>query len=450
MTRIFGLQQICVAVLGVLLSACGPYIRGASISATIIPQTPQAIALAQNGYGGSGASIPAQYSTVMCWGEPDCYTGTTNYPSGTPTATNLNVPYTIGAFYDINDGMKLKFFLTDRSNNRVLIFNSIPTSPASVPDVVLGQPGFTTGASNFNQGGPPYTMYGFDTNSHLTVCPNGLMFVADRSNNRVLGYNQVPTTNGAAADFVIGQTCTSGSGKTCVTGQSPGTTSNTLSAPSAVHCFNNMLFIVEKTNNRILVFNPIPTTTNPTASFAIGAPTMTTVEPGTCSASTFASPYEAAYDGTSLYVVDGSNNRVVIYNPIPTAAGAIATAVVGQPNLGVGEASETGNCAVNQGAGNPSKYTLDNPESLTIYDNWLGINDGYNHRMTFYNLPITAGVMPAAAYQWGQLDMNSVRAVAATPYQISSYRGIIISGSMMWAPDEQYNRLMVVQLPFTP
>jgi len=39
----------------------------------------------------------------------------------------------------------------------------------------------------------------------MSVCSNGKMFVTDRSNNRVLVYNRVPTANGTVADFVIGQ-----------------------------------------------------------------------------------------------------------------------------------------------------------------------------------------------------------------------------------------------------
>lgn len=420
---------------------CGPYIRGANIATATIPLTPQQMALAQNGFGGNGAPIPATYSTPMCWGQPDCYTSTADYPSGTPTSTNTSAPYTIGAYYDVNDAMKLKFFLTDRANNRILIFNSIPTSATTPADIVVGQPSFTTGGIDFNNGGT-VTAQGFNTNSHVTVCPNGLMFVADRSNNRVLGYNRVPTTSGVSADFVIGQTTMGGGGA--------GTASNQMNAPSAVHCINNMLFIVEKGNNRIQVFNPIPTTSNPSASFTIGAPDVNSGGTNNCAASSMSQPYEAASDGTSLYVADANNNRVVIYTPIPTANGAQATAVIGQPSLGVGEAAGAGNCQVNQGAGNPSAYTLHWPESLTVNGNWLAISDDNNNRILFYTLPISTTTPPAALYQFGQLDMNSVQTAAATPTQITQNRGIIFAGSAMWAPDFIYNRLMVFQLPFTP
>ncbi len=34
---------------------------------------------------------------------------------------------------------------------------------------------------------------------------NGQLFIADTQNDRVLIYNKIPTTNGAAADIVLGQ-----------------------------------------------------------------------------------------------------------------------------------------------------------------------------------------------------------------------------------------------------
>ncbi len=83
----------------------------------------------------------------------------------------------------------------------------------------------------------------------MSVCSNGKMFVADRNNNRVMVFNRVPTANGAAADFVIGQPDFVMNGAA--------TTATGLNHPYAAYCMANKLFVVEQGNHRILVFDPI-------------------------------------------------------------------------------------------------------------------------------------------------------------------------------------------------
>ena len=90
--------------------------------------------------------------------------------------------YSLGAYVDPNDGNRVKLFVNDRGNHRVLIFNTIPQDATALPDVVVGQPNFTSGTAN---AGGVTSAVGFDENVHMSVCSNGKMFVADRNNNRV-------------------------------------------------------------------------------------------------------------------------------------------------------------------------------------------------------------------------------------------------------------------------
>jgi hypothetical protein len=96
-------------------------------------------------------------------------------------------------FYDGN-----KFFVADSGNHRVLIYNSIPTTNGVAADVVIGQTDFTTNASGTSSTKLNYPMGVYSDGTRL--------FVADYNNNRVLIYNSIPTTNGVAADEAIGQT----------------------------------------------------------------------------------------------------------------------------------------------------------------------------------------------------------------------------------------------------
>ena len=103
-------------------------------------------------------------------------------------ATKLNHPVSISA----NDG---KLALTDRFNNRVLIWNSIPTSNTP-PDLVLGQENFIT----HNSGSGLSNM---DFPGQVVITPDAKILVADSDNNRVLVWTSFPTTSGQAADYAI-------------------------------------------------------------------------------------------------------------------------------------------------------------------------------------------------------------------------------------------------------
>ncbi len=124
------------------------------------------------------------------------------------------------------------------------------------------------------------------------------------------------------------------------------TTANGLNHPYAAYCMANKLFVVEQGNNRILVFDPIPTATNPAASYVIGQPDMLTGTSG-CTAIKLNSPYELLRHGDTFFVADGGNQRVLKFDNIPSATGAAATAVLGQVDFT--------SCLQNKGNPTPSR-----------------------------------------------------------------------------------------------
>jgi uncharacterized protein (TIGR03437 family) len=104
---------------------------------------------------------------------------------------------------------------------------------------------------------------------------------------------------------------------------------------------------------------------------------------------TLSFPRYAISDGTSLYVADGGNDRVLIYNSIPTADGAKADIVLGQTDF-VSDAPTDG------------ADTMDAPLSLALDDSHnLYVADTYNQRILVYtpaeqDLPYN-GVLNAAS-----------------------------------------------------
>jgi len=91
-----------------------------------------------------------------------------------------------------SDGKHL--LLADTWNNRILIWNSLPTNNTP-PDIVLGQPNFDT--NNPGRGRD-------QLNWPVSVATDGQhVVVADTNNHRILIWNSFPTRNGQPADIVL-------------------------------------------------------------------------------------------------------------------------------------------------------------------------------------------------------------------------------------------------------
>ncbi|MBI2164780.1 MAG: hypothetical protein HYU29_00010 [Chloroflexi bacterium] len=92
-----------------------------------------------------------------------------------------------------SDGTRL--FLSDTFNNRVLVWNTLPTGNVP-PDLVLGQKDFITNNPGIGRD---------QMNWPVSVSSDGKrLVVADSYNYRVLIWNSIPTKNGQPADLVIG------------------------------------------------------------------------------------------------------------------------------------------------------------------------------------------------------------------------------------------------------
>ena len=107
--------------------------------------------------------------------------------SGGPTV--LNHPGKVAS-----DGKRL--IVSDTWNNRVLVWNGIPSSDNQKPDLVLGQPNFETNKAGLGASGMNWPM-GVATDGNKLI-------VGDAYNDRVLIWNSFPTSNGQPADLVLG------------------------------------------------------------------------------------------------------------------------------------------------------------------------------------------------------------------------------------------------------
>lgn len=276
-----------------------------------------------------------------------------------PTAQTLCNPT-----YVHSDGTRL--LVADSGNSRILIWNTIPTTDAEAADLVLGQPNMTT--NTYNNGGTSAQSLA----AAEAVVTNGTrVFVSDNNNNRILVWNSFPTADQEAADVVIGQPD--------MTSDTSGGDADSLNYPYMAVPSNGSLLVSDYGNNRVLVWNSIPTNNGTAADFAIGQPDLTTVAaPIATAADTLNQPGDIAVDSDGrVFISDYGANRVVIWNQMPTASGASADDVIGQPDL----TSDTAN------NGGLSETSLSGPWGLSILDDEIWITDLDNHRVLRSELP---------------------------------------------------------------
>ena len=164
------------------------------------------------------------------------------------------------------------------------------------------------------------------------------LYVADTGNNRVLIWSTLPTTDRQAASIVLGQPSTSGS-----SANNGGLSGGSMSSPRSAMVNGSHLLVADENNHRVLVWNAIPTASQTSASLALGQPNLTsgTANNGGIGAGTLSSPTSAFSSGTSVYVADSGNNRMLVWNSIPTTNQAAANIAFGQPNLSSSTANAT-------------------------------------------------------------------------------------------------------------
>lgn len=281
--------------------------------------------------------------------------------------------------------------VADTDNNRVLLWNTLPQNSQTPPNVVLGQINFTS----FQTPQP--------VNANSLRGPQGVwiqgnkLFVADTQNHRVLIWNNIPTQNNQAADVVLGQVNFGSSFSPPPTSSNPPTAADRLYSPTSVTSDGQRLFVSDLGSNRVLIWNSIPTANTTPANVVVGQPDMTTGVPNwrdalcddktaaRCS-STLNFPRYALSDGTRLFIADAGNDRVLVFNNIPTANGARADYVLGQPDFATdivtnAESSIASTAIDNNGAVD----TLPSPTSLAWDGTNLYVADPYNRRISIFS-----------------------------------------------------------------
>ena len=147
-------------------------------------------------------------------------------------------------------------------NNRVLMFEHIsqilPQPLAQIPPF-SGTCPVCGGQAALVLGQPDFLVTNFATSQVGMRNPSGIatdgqiLAVADAENNRVLLWKSIPTSNGQPADLVLGQRDFNTVAQPIVT------TASSFRGPQGVWIQNGKLFVADTQNNRIMIWNSIPT-----------------------------------------------------------------------------------------------------------------------------------------------------------------------------------------------
>lgn len=281
-----------------------------------------------------------------------------------------------------------QFFIGDYSNSRVLVYNAQPTAGPGTADFVLGQP-------DFDGAGRNCTATGLDSLEGIHATEDKLI-VADDRNNRVLIWNLPITTNGQAADMVLGQNsftnCTRND--TDQDGSRDSANAQVMDSPAGVWSDGTRLVVLDSDNNRILIWNTFPTSNFQAADLVLGQANFTNTtendddqdgtEDANATARTLYNPYEGVdSNGVQLCVADSDNNRVLIWNEFPTQNFQPADVVLGQKDMTLTTVNDDDGDGIEDT--NPSARTLYSPGGCYFTDNKLIVSEIDNERVLIFN-----------------------------------------------------------------
>lgn len=242
--------------------------------------------------------VMAGAQPVQVYGQPDSTLALPN-SGGAPTASTLAGPQ--GVFAD-----KTHLVIADTANNRVLVYDVNATGIAAT--LVLGQASFTANAAN-SGGASASTMQ-----APTAVYSDGAsLWVSDTGNHRVLVWSAFPSTNGQAADLVIGQTSFS---NVLPNQGNAAASASSLSFPTGIVSVHGTVYLADTGNNRVVSFSTAPPASGASADGVLGQADLTSRTAGVMAndLTHLAGPVYLAQDGENLYVVDRDLGRVVVYS----------------------------------------------------------------------------------------------------------------------------------------
>ncbi|MCR4316875.1 MAG: hypothetical protein NUW37_11070 [Planctomycetes bacterium] len=305
--------------------------------------------------------------------------------AGTSGLSNPNGVYFDGSY----------LYVADTANNRVMIWDGVPDINGAAAKWALGTNDLQlVGLATSDKG---------DLNQPYSVVRIGdWVYVCDKGNNRVVGYNIVNIVNADMStqlptpimpDFQIGQDdwgMAAANG-----GLLSGLSGSVFQDPHQIATDGSRLFVADSANNRLLIWNPAPTSSR-SANTVIGQaspsakenPPVETTANKTGSTGLDTSyylfqPWGVGSDGTHLAIADTGNHRVMIYAVVPSIDLQPAQNVLGFADMVSAPASP-----VATGEGDAAaQNNFNTPADVTIYSGTMWVSDSKNNRVLRFSPP---------------------------------------------------------------
>jgi len=333
------------------------------------------------------------------------------------------------------DGTHL--LLADTRNNRILIWDSLPTGNTP-PDLVLGQ-------QNFDSNAPGQGLDQMDWPVAVSAA-DGKVVVADTYNNRILIWNSFPTRNGQPADLEI-----------C--GQFPinwvRNTGSAMNLTSLLHTIkwpwgvwtNGTKMVVTDTDmstSLALIWNAFPTENNQSADLYLFG--------SNGNASDFASPRTITSDGQHLIIGDHNAGGTFFWNSFPTIDDQPYSYFVPSMNWQSGTFTPDGKLML---LGDSLQIWNSYPQTASAHSDinityFSGINCGdgsdvafgdgrvyiseynWNDIAAYNSIPTSNSQLPDFAIGSSSLDIDSALAnyIINNPYPVTNGKSLIVSDGL--------------------
>ncbi len=293
-------------------------------------------------------------------GHKDFYT---DKPNSSGVETGLYMPTGITVYNDM-------LLVADSWNHRVLIWTKFPERNNQKADIVIGQDSFKENSQNKGEDVSDTSLFW----PYSVNVINGQMWITDTGNRRVLGWKNIPDCN-KKADILIGQD----SFFENLENRGKNIGKNTFRWCHDVDGTEDFLYIADAGNHRVLGWSPIPEK-DTEANIVLGQ-------------KDFYSSYEYPYEKQSskklrfpysisiykdtLAVADTANNRVLIWENLPTGVCTPADYVIGQENFEENGENKWKSVELN---------TLCWPYGVHLYKDKVAIADSGNNRVVIWKI----------------------------------------------------------------
>lgn len=267
----------------------------------------------------------------------------------------------------VSDG---RLIVADSWNHRILVWDRVPHE-STPPDHVIGQRSL---ADREPQGGGDVGGAALYWPYNIAVVADWF-WVADTGNRRVLGWPRLPDP-GEAAHVILGQATPSENSEN--RGGEPA--ADSFRWPHAIAGRADAFFVADSGNHRVLGWSA-PPAGDLKASALLGQSAFVRNEElphRKQGAHRLRFPYGASSAGDTLAVADTANNRVLLWDTLPTSGlGIPAQHVIGQPDFDV--AGENRWTAV-------TDDSLCWPYGVHLHGHHLAIADSGNNRVVVWDI----------------------------------------------------------------